>query len=884
MKCDILLFKVQRFSILLFLSLLPLSVHAIPAKRGIWKTITLEDGTRVHVELRGDENGHFFIDRNGNTYVKNEWGTYSISANHPIDDERAASSLIHSSLIRPRRLNGIPTDKSLFQGKKKGIVILAQFPAGNYIQDGKTISEEAVSFSTETPALLGCETTKELYEKIINQRNLGNDPMRGPFTGSVKDYFIDQSHGQFELDFDIAGPYTLSHPRHYYGANNASNNDTLPGKMVYEAVNLAIAAGINFSQYDWDDDNVVDQVFVLYAGQGEADGGPSDCIWPHEYYLAYSYQTITTTVNGKQITINQYACSNELATNGRYSNDSDEFIVNGTQIAGIGTICHEFSHCIGYPDMYDVAYENYGMGNWDLMDSGSYNGTWNGGHDDWEELRAGYQPAGYTAFEKWCAGWIEPIVLDNPQKVTHALSLQDDNGGYAYVIYLPGSQQSIEGEYYIIENRQQHGWDSSLPWHGLLVTYVHYNQALWRNNCLNCTNAGELTRRHASNTHQRMAVFQAGGKDPGFLSLDAYPYHLDYLPQLLGDTWGTTGLDIATNLNNRYAVKGLELNLADNDILADDTTPQAYYWGSGNTVQPLADHDIWDIQENEDDAGSVSFIYGKLKDDHLLALDQDSSQPQEIEAGLYSSATINRQFTTGIYNTLWLPFNMNGNEIRSCWGEHAEIYRLTDVSVDDEGKFVLNITEDTHNGIRAYEPILLKIDENDTRPSTSFNHYIQVSQDTDSIQPIVELANGWKFVGTKKDGYVPERARYLKDNKHYMAGDNTTRIRAYRAYFVAPNDIDSPSQGQAKSQMTVAYNINRHQWLHQQTPEPIDTMSIESPFFEPNGQKPTAITHKTAQITEASSIYDLSGRKVTIPKNKGIYIIGGKKTLSFPSL
>ena len=127
---------------------------------------------------------------------------------------------------------------------------------------------------------------------------------------------------------------------------------------------------------------------IVVAGQGEADGGASDCIWPHEYYLTYAYRIVTTTVNGKTITIDQYACSNELATNKRYGKTANENIVYGTQINGIGTVCHEFSHCLGYPDMYDIAYKNYGMSNWDLMDGGSYNGKWNGGHNNWANINA----------------------------------------------------------------------------------------------------------------------------------------------------------------------------------------------------------------------------------------------------------------------------------------------------------------------------------------------------------------------------------------------------------------------------------------------------------------------------------------------------------------
>lgn len=851
----------KRILLSVVVAIICINIHAIPAKRGIWNHITLSDGTQVTAELRGDEHGKFWVDRDGNAYVIDEQGAFV-----KMTIEEATATLAKERQLQedkltarfpkaPRKVIGIPTDKSIFQGQKKGIVILVQFPEGTYINNSDTINDPAVSFSEENPALLGCSTPQELYQKIINQRNLKDDPNRGPFTGSVKDYFIDQSFGQFELDFDVVGPYTLSKCHHYYGENNRSS-DSHPGEMVYEAVLMAINDGVDFSQYDWNGDKKVDQIFVLYAGQGEADGGPSDCIWPHEYYLTYAYKAVTTTVNGKKITIDQYACSNELATNKRYGKTKSEEIVYGTQINGIGIMCHEFSHCIGYPDMYDIAYKNYGMSNWDLMDGGSYNGEWNGGHNDWVNLKAGYQPAGYTAFERWCAGWIEPIVLTEPQKITRMKPMGGtrsggpNDHGEAYVIYMPGSTESIQGEYYMLENRQQENWDSSLPWHGLLITYVHYNQNLWRNNCLNCTDQATLAIRNTSNTHQRMSVFQAGGSDPGYLSLDAYPYKTDYLTELMS-SWGSTGIEIINRLNNSYGSKGLSLSTEDCDELTSSTSPNAYYWGNDTTAQPLTGKDIWKIYATEDDEKSMSFIYQKLPTEMVLELDQNTDEVPTLEKGLYSSVTLNRQLNKDTYNTLWLPFDMNQEEIIANLGEGTEIYRLTDITPDEEGKFIINIAEDTRNGIKAFEPILVRLgEEAESSPLISINDYVQINDNFSDKEPIVELPNGWKFVGTKTNGYVPVDAKYLKDNKYYTAGKNKTVIKAYRAYFVAPDSEDIENN----SAKEVVFNVINHE------------------------QHETDIKPTMVQPMKQGDIYDLAGRKVDANKlNKGIYLQNGKK-------
>ena len=130
-------------------------------------------------------------------------------------------------------------------------------------------------------------------------------------------------------------------------------------------------------------------------------------------------------------------------------------------------MCHEFSHCLGYPDFYDTDYSGgQGMGYWDLMDGGSYNGD-------------GYQPAGYTSYERWMAGWKEPVELTTTTQVANMKALQD--GGEAYIVYNNGNRN----EYFLLENRQFTGWDASLPGEGLLILHVDYNASAWADNTPN---------------------------------------------------------------------------------------------------------------------------------------------------------------------------------------------------------------------------------------------------------------------------------------------------------------------------------------------------------------------------------------------------------------
>ena len=215
---------------------------------------------------------------------------------------------------------------------------------------------------------------------------------------------------------------------------------------------------------------------------------------------------------------------------------------------------------------------------------------------------------------------------------------------------------------------------------------------------------------------------------------------------------------------------------------------------------------------------------------------------------------MNRQLSKGTYNTLWLPFDMSGEEVATNFGEGTEVYRLEDIVSNDDGKYVINVNEDTQNGINAFEPIFIKLGEDAEDNSTiQINGYVQVNEDINEKDPVIELPNGWKMVGTKNYGYVPAEAIYLKDNYYYTAGANKTIIRAYRAYFVAPENTND-NFGSPKD---VVYNVKRN-------------------GLEDNT---TTLRHATKTDNKNDVVYDLYGRKLDASESlpKGIYIRNGKK-------
>ena len=438
--------------------------YAIPAKKGLWQTIRLANGTEVRAQLKGDEHLHFWETEAGARYTINEENV-AVTADMEQMTLRAQQRRQYSqngNLRRsPRRVT--MGQQTHYTGQKKGIVILMEF--------------------ADTKFKSANNLTK--YNNILNKENYTTSP----FKGSVADYFKAQSGGIFELTFDVVGPYTAENNASYYGKDVGSEgNDQHADQLVVEAITAANAE-VDFSDYDWDGDGEVDQVFVLYAGKGQADGGASNTIWPHMWYLDYT--GMGQTFDG--VHINTYACSNEIMPSG--------------SIEGIGCFCHEFSHCLGFPDFYDTSYSGwYGTGNYDLMCGGSYNGNT-------------YRPAGYTAYEKWMAGWLEHIVLDKEGVTVDSMKPLSD-GGEAYIIY----NDANHNEYYMLENRQKVGWDYSIPGKGLMSTHVDFNQKIWEDNNPNTKTTGGWGV--TANDHQRYSIICADNKASDYNPADdLYPYN-----------------------------------------------------------------------------------------------------------------------------------------------------------------------------------------------------------------------------------------------------------------------------------------------------------------------------------------------------------------------
>ena len=440
----------KKIGLLIVFSALVCSAWAVPARRGeIVKT--QPDGTQIVVYQHGDEYFHWM------TNEKGEWLKMDVDGFYRVTEALSAEQIEAKRMAAPSRAAQVATPLNI---APRGLVILVNF------QD--------VAFETDKAEMDSMLTGKN-YTRDYSYFYRGKKQSITS-KGSAWQYFYDSSNGHYDPQFDVIGPVTVSKNMEYYGKNNPSTQfDAAPWTMVEEACQL-VDDSVDFKQYDNDHDGYVDFVYVIYAGYGEADGGSANTIWPHSYWLLDA--GITCKVDGKCVDL--YACGNEL----------DYF---SKQHTGIGTFCHEFSHVLGLPDLYTTEGQTHKtLGSWDILDYGPYNNDMN-------------TPPAYSAYERFMMGWLTPRLIVDAENI-ELEELQESNSA---LLISSSDQHNLIGNdpkpttFYLLENRQQVGWDEYLPGHGLMLTKVQYSQDKWEQNTVN-------------NSSSRMGVdlIEADGKKP----------------------------------------------------------------------------------------------------------------------------------------------------------------------------------------------------------------------------------------------------------------------------------------------------------------------------------------------------------------------------------
>lgn len=417
-----------------------LAMWAVPARKGaIVKT--QPDGTKITIFQHGDEFFHWLTNEKGEWIKLGEDGFY-----HPI------AALSQEQAIAKRKKAPLAQQKVAIQRNiaPRGLVILVNFK-------DETFSTSQAEMDS---MLTGINYTRDYTYSYYNYHNQLKT-VRVQSQGSARQYFYDISYGKYNPQFDVIGPVTVSKDMTYYGQNDYSENDKYAHIMVKEACQL-VDDSVDFSLYDNNHDGYVDFVYVIYAGYGEADSGEANTIWPHSWYLSATGSHCT--LDGKIVDL--YACASEI----------DYYTDHHT---GIGTFCHEFSHVLGLPDLYTTDGTNHKtLGEWSILDYGPYNND-------------GNTPPAFSAYERFFMGWLTPHIIVDPEDIY----LKDLNEGQTAVLISSNDTHNLIGNdpnptnFYLLENRQQAGWDKYLPGHGLMLTNIRYSYRTWYNNEVNNTNS-----------------------------------------------------------------------------------------------------------------------------------------------------------------------------------------------------------------------------------------------------------------------------------------------------------------------------------------------------------------------------------------------------------
>ena len=443
---------------LIMLGLLCLAARAIPADPTPIK-VAQPDGSMLTVVLHGDEFFHFTTTADGYTVVKNAAGYYTYA-------RLSGDRLVAGDRIARDQSQRTAADLSALAGIPKGLTSQQQYRAGMQQLNRRNSAMRRVGADGRmdydnfrgliilvnyTDKKFSMPDVNAFYDDMVNTHDYTGyvlNNRRVNMTGSVRDYFYDNSNQIFDPHFDVVGPVDVPFSCRYPGGTDHAD------EVFHSALDL-VDDSIDFRDYDSDGDGYVDMVFFLVAGlSSNYSGNDESLLWPHMFYLYWA-----PPHDGMYFGL--YACSTEIAGWQGYYSD----------VNGIGTFCHEFGHVLGLPDLYDTDYTGGGgesnhPGEWSIMAGGSGNNF-------------GRNPVGYSLYERYALGFTQPEVLNEVGKY-EMQALDASNKGLRLNTLNPD-------EYFLIENRQPGKWDRFLPGYGMLVARVDSTDAnVWEQNTVNC--------------------------------------------------------------------------------------------------------------------------------------------------------------------------------------------------------------------------------------------------------------------------------------------------------------------------------------------------------------------------------------------------------------
>ncbi|WP_214775303.1 immune inhibitor A domain-containing protein [Exiguobacterium sp. s37] len=259
--------------------------------------------------------------------------------------------------------------------------------------------------------------SKEHYEKYMfgdQQFELFN----GEKVQTFKQYYEEQSGGSYTVDGEVSEWLTVPGTAKDYGADkgDGGHDNVGPGprQLVKDALNAAVASGIDLKEHDQYDlydldgdgdfnepDGLVDHLMIIHAGTGQEAGGGAlgdDAVWSHRWVLNGVYPVANTEAAvpywGGKMAAYDYTIQPEDGA--------------------VGVFAHEFGHDLGLPDEYDTQYTGQGepVQSWSIMSGGS-----------WAGKVAGTEP---TSFSPQNKEYFQKIMGGNWANITE-VDLEDIN-------------------------------------------------------------------------------------------------------------------------------------------------------------------------------------------------------------------------------------------------------------------------------------------------------------------------------------------------------------------------------------------------------------------------------------------------------------------------
>lgn len=453
------------------------------------RQVTNPDGSVVTVRVHGNEFFHFMTDEGCTRILQRDSQGYV--SDMVRDGAPVAFTEANVRMLTDEAMETFPVLPIGNTSSMQKMATLDSSGRSNYPTIGKgnrslvvLVEFQDVEFTVENP--------KDYFTRQLNEPGFSDYGGRG----SALDYYITASNGLYVPQFDVYGPVKVSKNAAYFKDMDPTTMCLLIRESLTE---LHDSGELRLSDYDFDEDGIVDTVFFYYAGYGSADS-ETETIWPHQ---SDYWNPLGTPLRFDGKRIGPYACANELKgwnpKTGKqpWQDGSDPWV------DGIGTFVHEYGHVLGLPDLYDanytpdVAVETPGA--WSVMAEGCYNID-------------GCVPPLYSAYEQWLCRWIE--FTEAKDATAYDLPVLGKEGSKAVRIGIPTDEEgsSIANEYFVIEARDRSGWDVCFPESGLLIWRINYSKNNWYNNTVNSKSGSNVVVHYAN-----------GASHPAFTSGIIYP-------------------------------------------------------------------------------------------------------------------------------------------------------------------------------------------------------------------------------------------------------------------------------------------------------------------------------------------------------------------------